>query len=176
MKGLKYFDINIYNLRDNTVDYTFEINDAFDDYYGFELFKGTGIKIDVHADRLDTHIEMRFVINGNIILTCDRSLEEFDYSLEITEKIIFKYGDEARELGENIFEIPNEQLTINVAQYIYDLIGVSIPIRKIHPRFKEDELEEEEGELIYSTGEGYIDESADDEDEDPRWDALKKKN
>jgi uncharacterized metal-binding protein YceD (DUF177 family) len=62
-----------------------------------------------------------------------------------------------------------------VAQYIYEFIGLAIPMKRLHPRFEEEEQEDEdiEGILIYSTKkEGDDPEDEEDEKIDPRWDIL----
>jgi uncharacterized metal-binding protein YceD (DUF177 family) len=82
----------------------------------------------------------------------------------------------------NVLQIVPETQYINVAQHLYDYIGLAIPMKKLHPRFVEEDQEREddpeaEGLLIYSTGsEGEEDEDDDDEDGplDPRFAALKK--
>jgi uncharacterized metal-binding protein YceD (DUF177 family) len=86
------------------------------------------------------------------------------------------------ELDVNVLQIVPETQYLNIAQHLYDYIGLAIPMKKLHPRFvEEDQAREEEadteGLLIYSTG-SEADENEDDDDEDgpvdPRFAALKK--
>jgi hypothetical protein len=56
----------------------------------------------------------------------------------------------------------------DLAPYIRDFIGVAIPMKKLHPRFDE----EESPDLIFQTQTSV--ETEDDNNTDPRWDALKK--
>jgi len=58
---------------------------------------------------------------------------------------------------------------------MYEFIGVEIPIKKLHPRFQEEENEDDEtnGKLIYTSSTDTT--SGEDDDQiDPRWEQLKK--
>jgi uncharacterized metal-binding protein YceD (DUF177 family) len=65
-----------------------------------------------------------------------------------------------------------------VAQYIYEFIGLAVPMKKIHPRLAAEQYEEtEEGILVYrSAGEAdgaEGDDESEGDDVDPRWQILK---
>jgi uncharacterized metal-binding protein YceD (DUF177 family) len=93
-----------------------------------------------------------------------------------------KFGPENKELDEDLWEITPETQQINVAQHLYDFIALSLPMKKLHPRFLEELDEEDDSDiLIYSSRqaaqeEGGDEDGDDDEDIDPRWDALKNLN
>jgi uncharacterized metal-binding protein YceD (DUF177 family) len=117
-------------------------------------------------------LEGRFQIQGNAGLICDRSLEPFDYPMEIDRTIRFKYGQEEKELSDEIVLISRDRSSLDIGQYLYELIGVTIPMKRLHPKFENDELEESEIELVYSS---TPDETEKEEDAiDPRWEKLKK--
>ncbi|MFN6944911.1 MAG: YceD family protein, partial [Cytophagaceae bacterium] len=112
-----------------------------------------------------------------IELTCDRSMEQFDFNVDTNNSLIFKFGEEFAELTEEIITIPRDYPTLNMAQYIYEFIGLAIPMKKLHPKFvNEDELQDADTVLIYSSGEPEEaeDETTGEEDnDDPRWNILK---
>ena len=109
---------------------------------------------------------------GNAHLVCDRSLEPFDYPMNIDQLVLFKYGQEEKELSDEIVLITHEQVSLDVGQFMYELIGVALPMKRLHPKFAKDNLEESEIQLVYSTP---IDENKNEEDAiDPRWEKLKK--
>jgi uncharacterized metal-binding protein YceD (DUF177 family) len=60
---------------------------------------------------------------------------------------------------------------------MFDYIGLALPMKKLHPRFQNepDENPESETKLIFTTRQpGDADD--DDEDTDPRWNALRNLN
>jgi uncharacterized metal-binding protein YceD (DUF177 family) len=101
--------------------------------------------------------------------------------LDIERVLLVRFGPEDLEMDENVLQIVPETQFINIAQHLYDFIGLAVPMKKLHPRFieetgNEDEEDESEGLLIYTTGTAEEEEDDDDEDGpvDPRFEALRK--
>ncbi|QSE96987.1 YceD family protein [Fulvivirga lutea] len=169
MNALDRFHIDIFKLSNSTHTYEFEFNDKFfAEIENSIVEKGAG-NIHITLEKNESFIKMTIKITGKIELTCDRSLDLFDFPLNVDKEIIFKYGEEEIELDDNIVMITRDTQRLNLAQYIYEFIGLEIPMKKLHPRF---DNESEEDEMVYT------DEVKDNEDDsettDPRWEALKK--
>jgi uncharacterized protein len=161
------YSVNILGLSQKTHSFNFELGNAFFKKYGTEVVAEGQFEGKVILNKKETLIEVDFEIAGKASLVCDRSLEPFEYPMKITRKMIFKLGDVAEEVSDEVTIIPRDLDTLDVGQYMYEYIVLDIPIKKIHPRFQEDESEENEGKLIYQ--------SEKEEDEiDPRWEQLKK--
>ena len=88
-------------------------------------------------------IQLLFSIQGEIELSCDRTLELFNYPINIERVVHFKIGDEDKELDMDLYMIERQASSIQVAQHIYDFVNLSIPMKRLHPRFA-DEKEEED--------------------------------
>ncbi|NVJ85381.1 MAG: DUF177 domain-containing protein [Algoriphagus sp.] len=181
MKFLKHFDIEVIKYREGAHELDFQVDDRFFKEFEDNDFVNKGnLTVRVNLDKGVNVIEMDFHIQGTVRLICDRSLEEFDYPLEIEEFILFKYGSEEKEIDENIFMITRDTPSINVAQLIYEFILLAIPAKKIHPDFRnelDEEESESEGQYVYFDSKSDQEvESRDDEPEniDPRWEKLKK--
>ena len=70
--------------------------------------------------------------------------------------------------------IPYGADTINIAQHIYDFIGISLPMKKLHPRFRNEDIDED-GLMVYtSVKEQESSEDLKEQEIDPRWAALGK--
>ena len=168
---MKAFSINIIGLSNKPHHFDFEMGEAFFGHYGSELVPGGQFAANVELNKHETFIEAAFKIKGNAHLTCDRSLEPFDYPINIDKKIVFKYGHEEGEINDEIVIISHDRASLELGQYMYEFIGLEIPIKRLHPRFEEDDDENEQtGKLIYSSA------TEDDEEKpiDPRWEKLKK--
>lgn len=181
MKKLRDYEIGIAKLSNKKHAYEFEMDDSFFALFEQEIILGGKLLAKVELDKTDSLLTLHFDIKGHVRLTCDRSLEEFDQPVDVEETLRIKYGPENMELDEDLWQITPETQTLNVAQHLYDYIGLSLPMKKLHPRFLEEMDEESEGDiLIYSsrkTGDSESDDSSDDDDDiDPRWDALKNLN
>nr|WP_233150405.1 DUF177 domain-containing protein [Pontibacter sp. BT310] len=143
---------------------------------------GGKLHADVELEKTETLLTLHFDIKGTVRLTCDRSLEEFDQPVDVQETFRMKFGPEDKELDEDLWMIESDTQQINVAQHLYDYIGLSLPMKKLHPRFlKEEDEDSDDDILIYSSKhagdtDSDSDEGDDDDDIDPRWDALKNLN
>lgn len=165
---MKDFSVNILGLSKKEHSFEFHLGETFFVKYGKEVVSGGEFDAIVILNKRETLIEADFKIQGKAHLICDRSLDPFDYAIKIDKKVIFKYGEVAEEISDEIIVIPHDQDVLDVGQLMYEFIVLDIPIKKIHPRFEEeDEDENEEGKLIYQT---EIDETV----VDPRWEVLKK--
>jgi len=173
------FDLPIARLSLKTHHFAFELGRAF-----FERFDPQGefiadgnLHADVMLDKTERLITISFHIVGTVRLTCDRSLDEYDQPLDITHQLLVRYGDEPKELDDDVLQVTPDTLTLDVAQHLYDYIGLALPMKRLHPRFQNeaDEDPEAETKLIFSTR-SPGDNPDDDEPIDPRWAALKNLN
>lgn len=176
MKDLDKFNIEVFKLSNAKHEYDFEVDGTF-----FKNFENSFVeegKVNVHLflDKRETLIEAIFKFSGSIELTCDRSLDLFDYPIELEGKLIYKYGEEEMEVDDEIVIITRSTQRINVAQFIYETISLSIPYKKLHPKFAdEDDDENSTGSIIYQ--DEIADDTTEEEQEndniDPRWEILK---
>ena len=176
MKGLDKYTIEIFKLSNAKHEYDFEVGNAFFEHFENSPVDEGNIKVHLNLDKRETFIEAIFKFSGSVVLTCDRSLDLFDFRLEEKGKLIFKYGEEEMEVDDEISIITKATQRINIAQYIYDTICLSIPYKKLHPRFEEEEEDDDSpGTLIYRDENPDNSEGTDQEKEniDPRWDILK---
>ena len=164
------FKVNIIGLSQKAHHFDFELDDGFFKVYGTSLLDGGRFSAGITIDKRETLIEVNFQIRGVARLVCDRSLEPFDFPLEIQRMILFKYGEEEKELSDEIVLITRKKVSLDIGQYLFELIVVSLPMKRLHPKFQNETLQESEIQLVYSSPVKTNEE----EPIDPRWEKLKK--
>ncbi len=167
---MKAFRVNIIGLSLKVHHFEYEFGDEFFREYGSDLVSEGSFQVKVALNKHETFIEADFDITGKVKLICDRSLEPFDYPIDAKHKIVFKYGDHDEEITEEIIMIQRDTVTLELGHYIYEFIGLAIPMKRLHPKFQQEE--ESEGGIIYSS-----EKTSDDNKNDeivPRWEILKK--
>mgnify|MGYP001198228388 CR=1 FL=1 len=97
----------------------------------------TGGKLNII--KTDMMLETSFLITGSTELTCDRTLKKFIYSLDLKNKILFKFGDFEEEISEDMIVIDRNKSIINVANYIYEFVILKIPAKRLHPSLKNED-------------------------------------
>ena len=137
---LNTFKIDIFRLENKQYLHEFEGNNDFFEALDQELIQMGNFKATVVLNKNETMIQMMYHITGSVELTCDRSLDLFDFPVDITQKMILKFSDHNEEITEELMLIDRNTQYINVAQDIFDFIGLQIPIKKLHPRFIKDEV------------------------------------
>lgn len=171
--GLREFSVNIIGLSKKAHLFEFEIKDGFFEKYGKEVVSGGNFHVQVTLDKKESFIEVDFGISGKAHLICDRTLQPFDYPIENTHKVVFKYGEEAKEISDEIVVITRDQDSLDLGQFIYEFIVLSIPIKKLHPSLSIEDEDEDEDKIVYSTSSDTAAEEGSDTI-DPRWEKLKK--
>jgi uncharacterized protein len=177
MKLLRTYDIELPKLKDLlTESFEYELTEPFFQLFEDSIVKKGNLNAKVDVVKTPTMVQMHFFIHGVVELTCDRSLELFDYQINSDKKLIFKYSEVEGEISDEIIGVSKEVVKINIAQYLYEFIGIEIPMKKIHPKFQQQNQEEDdsETELIYTTSKNEETENTIEEPIDPRWLALEK--
>jgi uncharacterized metal-binding protein YceD (DUF177 family) len=170
---LKAFHVNIIGLSLKAHHFDFQLGDAFFKEYGADQVTDGELVAAVVLDKKETFIEAHFRIQGHVGLVCDRCLEPFDLPLDINRRIVFKYGEEETELSDEIIVIRSDRTSLDVGQYFYEFIVLEIPMKKLHPKFRDaEDQDDNEGNMIYTSTPDP--DSGDDEGIDPRWEQLKK--
>jgi uncharacterized metal-binding protein YceD (DUF177 family) len=169
--------IAISGLKNQKYEFDFELNESFFKKYTDGSIKNGKMLLKVQLQKSETMIQTNLHLKGNVILVCDRSLEEFEEPLEINDKMIFKFGDkpEVQDIGLEV--IVRDTHEIDLENTIYEIIGLALPIKKLHPQFRneKDENPEEDSILVYSSVQKESKNSEDlNENIDPRWAVLAK--
>lgn len=127
----------------------------------------------VDLDKSETLLKWDIVIEGNLELVCDRSLDSFDLPFETEDTLIMKLGDHDEDLGDGVKLIHRNTQQIDLEQDLYELVLLSVPMKKLHPRYKDENIDGE-GLLVYSTEtKDKVKKVEVKPEEDPRWAALK---
>ncbi len=179
MNALRAYDINIVGLENKRYEYDFTSDNAFFAALEQELIRTGNLQTHVTLDKSETMIRLDFHIVGSAGQICDRSLDDYDEPVETKQMMLLKFGDHNEELSDEIELIERNTATINVARYIFEFTSLSLPMKRLHPRFRDEDEQDEEGSesdvtLIYSSGPATNDENDDQPGTDPRWAALRK--
>jgi uncharacterized protein len=173
MKKLKEFDIDFDRLEEKTYQFQYKINSDFFSFFEYSIVQNGNLEVNLTLTKTATLLDLNFNIKGFVVLVCDRSLEEFEFPIAITNKLIAKLSDKFEELTDELITIDRSESVVNVAQFIYEYIALEIPMKKLHPKFQDEDESEENDILIYSSEKKDGNEN---ESPDPRWEALKKLN
>lgn len=175
MKPLKEFTIPFVGLKIATHHFEYKIEKAFFDYFEYEDFNDVNADVKVVLDKKTTLMELHFKISGIVNVNCDLTNEPYDQKIKNEFNLVVKFGDEYNDEDTDILIIPHGEYEINIQQYIYELIILAVPIKRVHPGVKDGTLNSDILKKLEELSPKLEKEKENkEEDIDPRWNTLKK--
>jgi uncharacterized protein len=168
---LNQFIIPFKTLSDGKHQFDYIIDDSFFENYEMSEIQKGKIDVVVTLEKTETMLTFLFHINGTVNIMCDRCLDYFGLPIGTEFKMFVKFGKEKTEQTDEILIIPESDHEINIMQYIYEYINLSLPIQRIHPDDK-DGYSQCNAEFLEKLKE-FSKTKIQDNEVDPRWEILK---
>ena len=174
MKSTNEYLIPFIGLKIGKHQFEYQINKKFFDEFGFDEFESCDIKVNVAFEKKATMLELNFKHNGTVNVPCDVSGEQFDLIVKGKIKLVVQFGEAFNNDNDELLILPNGEHLLNIAQYIYEMIALSIPFKRVHPGVKDGTLKSETIDKLNLKSTKLQEEAKkEDADIDPRWDKLK---
>lgn len=180
MKVTNEFLIPFLGLKLGKHQFEYQISKAFFEHFEFDEFESANIKVDIVLEKKNTMLELNFKHSGAINVPCDLTNEDFDLPIKGNLKLIVRFGETFNDENEDILILPIGEHQVDVSQYIYEMIALSIPLKKVHPGVLDGSLETKALSKLkeISVTELTLEEKVQEEEikaehTDPRWDKLK---
>ncbi len=177
MNKTKEYLIPFIGLKIGKHQFEYQINNAFFEIFDYQEFNNSNIKVNVTFEKKSTIMELSFKHKGTVNVPCDMTNEEFDLPIKGKMNLIVRFGEVFNNDNEELLILPHGEFQIDIAQYIYEMIVLSVPLRRIHPGIKDGSLNTEAlAKLKELTVEKLKKDNKKEEKEeniDPRWDKLK---
>ena len=172
MKLLKEYTIQFVGLKEGTHFFEYEIGKKFFNIFEYDEFNDTNVKINVELEKKTTLLEFKFVASGTVNVNCDLTNEPYNQEINNVFELIVKFGEEYNDDNEEILILPHSEYELNIGQYIYELIVLSVPTKRIHPGVSDGSLNSELLQKLDELSPKGLNKKK--EDIDPRWNTLKK--
>jgi uncharacterized protein len=172
MPGGKEYIIQFAGLPVGKHEYEFEVTDKFFDNLEYSEIKRGNIKVDLTLLKQSSMMSLEFKVSGTVKVNCDLCTVEFDLPITGDYKLIVKVGGNVTEdEDDDILTVAANEHELDLRQYIYEYIVLSLPIKRVHPLDKNGNSTCDQ-EMLEKISKYLIDEEKD-EESDPRWDGLK---
>ena len=173
MKALKAYTIQFVGLKEGEHTFRYEINKAFFDHFEYEDFNALSVDISLNFIKKSTLMQLNFYASGSVNVNCDVTNEPYDEFIKDEFELIVKFGEDYNDDNEEILILPHGEYELNVAHYIYELIVLAVPNKRVHPGVADGTLKsdilDKLNELSLSNDVKDIEKN---EDTDPRWLSL----
>ena len=174
MKSTNEYLIPFIGLKLGKHQFEYTIDKKFFDEFSFDEFEDCDVKVKVVLEKKATMLEVSFAHKGTVNVPCDLTGEQFDLPIKGKINLVVQFGDEFNNDNEELLILPHGEHQIDLAQYIYEMIVLSIPQKRVHPGVKEGTLQTEALRKLNEFQVKDVEEVTKKEEEiDPRWDKLK---
>jgi uncharacterized metal-binding protein YceD (DUF177 family) len=175
MKQSKEFLIPFVGLKLGKHQFEYQINKSFFDIFDFDEYNDAAVVVQVVLEKKTTMLELVFKHKGTVNVPCDLTGENFDLPIKGKIKLVVQFGDAFNNDNEELLVLPHGEYQIDVAQYIYEMIVLSVPQKRVHPGIKDGTLQSEALEKLneLKIKKKEVDKEIKEESIDPRWDKLK---
>ena len=167
MKDLKEFNIPFVGLKEGKHLFQYKVDNTFFELYNYNEFEKSSIIVALEFVKKSTLFELNFTASGTVNVPCDVTNEYFDLEITATLPLVVKFGQEYNDDNEEILILPHEVYQFSIAQFIYEMIVLGIPNKRVHPKVLDGTMETEVLEQLEIKEEKTV------ETTDPRWDKLK---
>jgi uncharacterized metal-binding protein YceD (DUF177 family) len=172
VKAFKPYDIQFVGLKTGRHEFEYDIDSTFFEAFEYAEFNGASLKAKLFLDKKTTILDFNFEVFGTVNVDCDVTNEPFDLPIQGHFELVVKFGEEFNDYDESILILPHGAFELNVAQYIFELIVLSIPAKREHPGIEDGTLNSDILKRLEELNPSNSNQNLKDE-VDPRWEGLK---
>jgi uncharacterized metal-binding protein YceD (DUF177 family) len=173
MRNLAAYTIPFVGLKLGKHQFEYDIDNEFFEHFEYDDLNSSNVKIDLLLEKKTTMMELTFKASGSVNVNCDLTNEPYDQPIDGSLFLVIKFGEEFNDENEDLLILPHGEYEVNVQQYIYELIVLSIPLKRVHPGVEDGTLDSEVLDKLEELSINNNENKNDEDEIDPRWDKLK---
>ena len=174
MKELKIFTIPFVGLKEGKHQFEYKIDKTFFDFFDYQDFNDVSVEVQLELYKKTTLLELNFDISGYVSVHCDLTSEPYNQDIKCDFDLVVKFGEEFNDEEIDMLVLPHGAYEVNVQQYIYELVILSVPSKRVHPGIEDGTLNSEILDKLEELSPKLDNKNKSDSETDPRWNTLKK--
>ena len=135
MSRRREFEIAFVGLKPGIHEYNYVINDKFFEIFQQQDFRNCEANVRLLLDKKSSFMLLKFEIGGTLEVTCDRCSnnlplelwDEFNITVKMVEEPELMNGQEE---DPDVYYISRNESHIDVSNWIYEFINLSLPMQK----------------------------------------------
>jgi len=169
MSKVKGFSVKFIGLKEGTHNFQFPLSKSFFETFKYSEFNSADINVDLVLVKKSTIIELSLKGTGSVNINCTLTNEPFNYQINSKLNLLVKFGDSYDDENDELLVLPHGSHSIDLDQYFYEMIVLSMPIRNVHPDVENGTID---SEILNRLKEFDINKEKN-SNFDARWDKLK---
>jgi uncharacterized metal-binding protein YceD (DUF177 family) len=136
MAGRRDFEIPFVGLKPGLHSFEYEIDDRFFEEFGPQEFRNAKVHIRLQLEKNTGFMILKFEVGGTVEVQCDRCGNQLPMELWDEFEVLVKMTDQAEQMNEeeedpDVYYIPRTESHLNVKNWIFEFINLSIPMQKM---------------------------------------------
>ncbi len=164
------FVIPFRGLKEEKHLFEFIINKEFFDIYQYDDIYDANLKVHLNFNKKSTLFELEFSVEGEVQVACDLTNELFLQPVTSDLELVVKFGDTYNDENIDILILPHGEYEVDVSKFVYEMIVLALPIKRLHPGVVNGTLKSEMLDKLKELQPKKINKN---KGSDPRWDKLK---
>jgi uncharacterized metal-binding protein YceD (DUF177 family) len=129
------YEIAFVGLKPGVHEYNYAIGDKFFEAFQQQDFRNCNAQVKLSLDKKNSFMQLKFEIGGSLEVTCDRCNNPLPFELWDEFTITVKMVEEPELMNEqeddpDVYYISRGESHLDVAEWIYEFINLSIPMQK----------------------------------------------
>lgn len=138
MSGLIQFQLPVKGLKDGLHNYEFVIDSEFFKEFEESPIQNANVVVEMIFDKSPDMFVLDFHIKGKIQTDCDRCLSLINLPIESKNQLLIKLTQEETQNEADIVFVDSAISILDVSEYIYDFIVLSVPLKKVYDCLSEN--------------------------------------
>ena len=168
----KAFSIPFIGLKQGKHPFEYQIDNTFFESFGYQEFNGADLKVRAVLNKTSTLMELTIDGEGTVNVNCDLTNEPYNQKLSSHLDLVIKFGEAFNNENDEILILPHGENQFNISQYIYEILVLGVPQKRLHPKVLAGTLHSEALRKLQQLQPKVS--TNKNNNTDPRWDKLKK--
>lgn len=166
-RTMNAYCLDLKNLEEGLHNWVLDLDDKFFKTLSDGEVNGGSVCVDVELKRCASVFDLRFEIHGEVIISCDRCLEEMEQEVDTEVTLIVKFGETNIEEDSDIMMVSESEGSVDLAWFLYESIVLALPMQRRHA---DGACNKAMLDCLKAHSSLHTNEE---KTSDPRWDALK---
>lgn len=172
MALIEEYTIPFRGLKSGIYEYGFRLGKPLFEAFGSTEIKDGECAARVRMERRENGLSFDVVISGSVVVECDRCLEDCSVGIDFEGSIEAKFSEEARDYDGEVLWLMPGQSDVDLAQYLYESVVLSLPYQRVHPEGQCDPAMMERFRIVSSEEFGAIEREAESRAPQGEWEKL----
>ena len=135
MSRRREFEIAFVGLKPGVHEFSYPVTDKFFEPFGQQDFRNCKANVKLLLDKKSSFILLKFEIGGTLETTCDRCNNNLPFELWDEFSLTVKMAEEPELMNDqeedpDVYYISKTESHVDIANWIYEFINLSIPMQK----------------------------------------------